>query len=228
MLDPLADSAAIAWPLALSLATLVVADRRRAAHRRAGLSRAMHELRRPLQALVLLGEQPERRGERAAAGHLELALAALGELEHELDQGSAKVADRSPADARALAVAAVRRWEALAGRAGRRFELRWSAGEAFLLCDPARVGRALDNLIANALEHGGGTIRLVATRTAGGLCLAICDEGGGGAVQVSASAPVRGHGLAITRAIAAEHGGSFRLESHGRGCEAAIELPLAG
>ena len=227
MLEPISDSAALAWPLALSLATLAVADRRRAARRRERVSHAMHELRRPLQALVLLGDEHGRRNERASVPHLELALEALREFEHELGDAPPRQPERCAADARALATAAIRRWEPLAARAGRRFELRWSAGEVFLLCDPARVGRALDNLIANALEHGGGTIRLVASRSPGGLRLAVRDEGAGGEIQAAVRSTRGGHGLAIARGIAAEHGGSFRLDTDGRGCEARIELPLA-
>jgi len=228
MLEPIADSAAVAWPLALSLAMLAAVDRRRTARRRAGVSRAMHELRRPLQALVLLNEDRDRRDHRAAARHLELALEALGELEQELDETPSKPADRCAADARTLAIAAVRRWETLAASAGRRIELLWGAGEAFLLCDPSRVGRALDNLIANALEHGGGTIRIVGTRSRNALRLAVRDEGALADARPAAASRPRGQGLAIARAIAAEHGGSFRLDTDGRGCEARIELPLAG
>jgi signal transduction histidine kinase len=232
MLEPIGDSAALAWPLALSIATLAIADRRRVARRRQGLGRAMHELRRPLQALVMLGEAPGRRDQRALSRHLELALDALRELEAELDERPARPPRRSACEARELADAAVHRWETLAARFGRRLELRWSAGEAFLHCDAARVGRALDNLIANALEHGGGTIRLVATRSPGGLRLAVRDEGRGaaghGAVVAHGHGNGDGLGLGIARAIAAEHGGSLRLDPNGSGCEARIELPLAG
>ena len=49
----LAELGAACWPLGLTLAAVVVGDRIREARRRAGLNRALHELRRPLQSLVL-------------------------------------------------------------------------------------------------------------------------------------------------------------------------------
>ena len=230
MLESIAESATVAWPLTLSLATVVLAGRVRTTRRREALNRALHELRRPLQALVLLGEG-ERRAPEATRLHLELALDALRDLDREINPGAVEARERAPADARRLAAAALERWEAEAVRRGRRLDLDWSAGDALLLCDPPRLARALDNLIVNALEHGDGTIRLRATRAAGRLRLAVQDgEMRAQPVRLEGSrrGPRRGHGLAIAGEIAAEHGGRLRIAGTRGGVEARIELPIAG
>ncbi len=54
MIEPIADLAPVAWPMALTLATVGVVERVRSRRRRLRLNRALHELRRPLQALALV------------------------------------------------------------------------------------------------------------------------------------------------------------------------------
>src|SRR5204862_1198189 len=49
----LAEVAVAGWPLGLTLAAVAAGDRVREARRRASLNRALHELRRPVQSLVL-------------------------------------------------------------------------------------------------------------------------------------------------------------------------------
>src|SRR6185369_16775982 len=104
MLDAIAEVPPVAWPLALSFATVVAAERVRARRRRELLNRSLHELRRPLQALVLQARN------------------------------------------------AVARWRAAAALSGRRIEFSWAAPGARLDCDPLALSRALDNLLANAIE----------------------------------------------------------------------------
>ena len=116
MLEPIAESAALAWPLAL---TLRCGRGRRPGARRAAaataLNRALHELRRPLQALALR----RRSAARPAPATLELALAALADLDREVNGGRAGAPAR-PVAARALAEAAVERWRGAGGARGRR------------------------------------------------------------------------------------------------------------
>ncbi|HEU4945103.1 MAG TPA: hypothetical protein VFT10_08075, partial [Solirubrobacterales bacterium] len=65
------------WPLALSMAAAVAAQSLRAGRRRLALNEALHELRRPLQAVVLAAGP----GTGGTPGHgrdsIELAAAAL-------------------------------------------------------------------------------------------------------------------------------------------------------
>jgi signal transduction histidine kinase len=219
----IADTAAIAWPLALTLATVALTDRRRLARRRVALNRALHELRRPLQALAL--SVPV-----SARSQLELAIAALADLDREVNGGPPP--PRRLVDASVIAREAVERWRQPAGALGRAVELRWRAGPCRLLCEPAAVGRALDNLIANALEHGGGTVRLEGTSAAGRVRLAVIDEGRSTVRSTAMAANGRdwrrGHGRAAVAAVAAAHGGRFASCADAGGTSAILELPRIG
>jgi signal transduction histidine kinase len=217
----IADAAAFAWPLALALATVALTGRRRRMRRRTALNRAVHELRRPLQALALSVPPGARR-------QLDAAAAALADLDREINGGRPPV--RDSIEASALAADAVRRWRGPARELGRAVELRWRAGGCRILCEPNAVARAVDNLIANALEHGGGTVRVEGTRAAGHVRLAVTDEGRSSARSAAVAAQARdwrrGHGRAVVAAIAARHGGRFASCAHAGGTSAVLELPV--
>jgi signal transduction histidine kinase len=229
MLESIATSSLLAWPLALTLATVVVSDRARVRRRREVLNRALHELRRPLQALTLAWPQPASGGR----DHLGLALEALGDLDRQVNGEHGPIRPRKVAliDAHTLAADALRRWRGPAATRGRAIELSWRANGSRLICDPNAVARALDNLIANALEHGSGPILLDGSVRAGRLRLAVADGGRasrGSEIAVARNHGVRrGHGLRIVAEIAAAHGGRFAACAHGDGARAVIELPLA-
>jgi two-component sensor histidine kinase/putative methionine-R-sulfoxide reductase with GAF domain len=75
-------------------------------------------------------------------------------------------------------------------------------------------------LLQNALEHGGDTVRVELTRRDGELVLAIADDGGG-----LAGEPVSGTGLSIVRALVQEElDGRLSLESNG-GLRAEVVFP---
>src|SRR6185503_12623550 len=86
MLDSIAEAAPVAFPLVLSFATVVAAERVRMRRRRESLNRSLHELRRPLQALVLQARSAPGIGERRR-GQLELALDALAGLDRQVNGG---------------------------------------------------------------------------------------------------------------------------------------------
>lgn len=238
MLEALADSAAVAWPLALTCATVTVAERVRCARRRERLNRGLHELRRPLQTLTLA-----RSPDGAPPPHgtqLGLALEALADLDREIN-GGARPAARV-VEARSLAEAAVGRWRAVAIAEGRTIELRWLAAGSRVRCEPAAIARALDNLIANALEHGSGTIRVEGAARCGRLRLFVIDGAIGAPAIVSPptsharagrdpvfqrrSDPRRGHGFGVVAEVAAAHHGRFVACCRGGGARTVIELPL--
>ena len=228
MIDSVALGLIVACPPALTCATVVVADRARRRRRRELLNRALHELRRPLQALVLQAAS-------GAAGRDQLAqaLVALDDIDREVNGRVAPPA-RAPADARALAADAVRRWRGPAALEGRSLDLRWRANGSRLVCDAAAISRALDNLIANSLEHGRGPILVEGSERAGRLRLTVADgTAAGGPVPAPHMAghrradARRGHGLRIVAEVAASHGGRFAACSHAEGASAILELPLA-
>ena len=239
MLAAIADSAQVAWPLALSCATVTLVERVRGKRLRRRLNRAMHELRRPLQVLTLA-----RRAEPGPLGgtsQLNLALAALDDLDREVN-GGVKARQPRVVEACRIAEAAVERWRASAAREARTIELRWWAPGSRVCCDAAAIARALDNLIANALEHGSGPIRVEGRARPGHLRLFVCDGGdrgshaelaeargarrGGALARRRRTDPRRGHGLGVVAEVAAAHDGRFAACRHGDGASAVIELPL--
>ncbi len=171
---------------------------------------------------------------RAGGGQLERAIEALAGLDRELNGGSAP--PRLRVESRALARQAVARWREPALRSGRTVELAWRSGACPVDCDPAAISRALDNLIANSLEHGAGRVTVEGIRGADCVRVAVTDQGRGlppgpefRLHRANGRAdPRRGHGLRLVAAVAAEHGGRFAACRHEAGACAMLELPLAG
>jgi signal transduction histidine kinase len=217
MIEALVESSAIAWPMALTFASVAAVERVRVARRRRALNRALHELRRPLQALALS------RADRGP-GQLESAIAALAGLDREINGGQPP--PRRRVEARTLAEQAVTRWSLPAIEAGRELRLDWRAGQAQVICDPASIARALDNLIANALEHGTGRIRIEGSTRQGCVRLHVANRCGP-TVAPAGGDPRRGHGLGIVGSVAREHGGRFAACRYRGGASAVLELPLS-
>jgi signal transduction histidine kinase len=218
----LAELGVVGWPLGLTLVAALLGDRVRRARHRAALNRALHELRRPLQALALA---PSPSGEIRAPGAAELALAALDDLDHEINGSPRSLAPR-PVACRALVESAVERWRGPAAEARRSLELRWRAGPAVAMVDPHRVAQALDNLIANAIEHGGLRACVEATVGAGRVRFSVSNA----APRTPGHAPRdprRGHGLRVVASVAAAHGGRFLVQQPAGAWVAVLELPLA-
>src|SRR3954462_11159659 len=93
------------WMLAASTALVLAAQSLRAGRRRSALNEALHELRRPLQA-VALAAGPRGEGSVGGGEPIELAAAALERLDREINGGSL-VPTLSSIDAAALARSAV-------------------------------------------------------------------------------------------------------------------------
>ncbi|HEV7615587.1 MAG TPA: sensor histidine kinase [Solirubrobacterales bacterium] len=226
---------ASAWPLGASLAA-IAAQGLYAGRRRTALNRALHEVRRPLQALALTAPAVGPGQEPAILGSVQMAATALAQLEREIN-GSGAAPERRPLLGRQLAGAAVARWQARTALSGRGLSLRWLAGGATVDGDRDQLAAALDNLIANAIDHGGGEILVEGRPASGGLEIAVTDSGSGSqprarrrySAQLIARLSGRrrhGHGLRVVRKTVAAHGGDFRLRCSERGTEAVLELPL--
>jgi signal transduction histidine kinase len=222
-LQLLGGIAGVTWPVALTMAVVVARDRVREARRKRTLNERLHELRRPLQALVLAAKP----GSRDRPDPLELAMSALRDLDCEVNGGRLEL-QRRPVEARMLAIAAAERWRARARKAGRRICVRWRCGEELADVDPVRVAQALDNLIANALEHGGGRITIDGARRGRHLELTVRDSGVRGPSRPRDHRdPRRGHGLRLARSLVRRHGGHLKVRTRRHGTAAALELPLA-
>lgn len=223
------------WPFGVSMAAAVAVQGLRNGRRRAALNEALHELRRPLQVAALAGAP----GGTGPAGEspLELAAVALQRLDREIN-GGGRVALPTAIDARSLVRSAVARWQSRARLCDAVLDLRWNAGIAVVEGDRLALAQAIDNLIVNAIEHGGPTIVVSARRREGRLRIAVVDSGRDARSRVRRGSPAevlarlagrrrRGHGLAVVRRVVAAHGGRFVFERSARGSTAAIELPLA-
>jgi hypothetical protein len=88
------------------------------------------------------------------------------------------------------------------------------------------VARAFDNLVANALEHGGPPVVVTGARVAERIRITIAN-GVGENDALGAGDPRRGHGTEVVSEVASAHRGRFALCQTSSGCVAALELPLA-
>jgi signal transduction histidine kinase len=226
-----------AWPLGVSLAAAMAAQGLWAGRRRSTLNEALHELRRPLQVLALAAPGGSRQGGAQIESSLQMAANALARLEREIN-GETIPPLRAPLFVRPLLDAAIERWRERAALAGTSLRLRWLAAEAMVEGDHCELAQALDNLLVNAIEHGGAEIVVEARTRLGRLRIAVVDRGRG-----SSFLPRRrraewagrlsgrrrhGHGLRVVRRTAAVHGGHFRLSRSAGATEALLELPLLG
>jgi two-component system sensor histidine kinase BaeS len=103
--------------------------------------------------------------------------------------------------------------------------------------DPVRLRQVIDNLIANALVHGGLEVTVRAARRESAIHVVVSDTGPGIApdqldsifdagVRLDADTSGSGIGLALARAIAQAHGGSLVAQSAaGQGAAFTLALP---
>jgi nitrogen fixation/metabolism regulation signal transduction histidine kinase len=184
---------------------------------------ALHELRRPLHAMALAG------GDGATARRLEVATGARAEQHRRIAGAPPQLALRS-VELRPLVEAAV---ECRCGEDGSAVQMRWLAGDARAVLDPRRFAQALDNLIANALEHGGSPVTVEAAQSSAGLRISVrnplrdMDLHDSWPPLANGLAGTRGHGLRIVSTIAGEHGGRFLFDCSAGWAVGVIELPFA-
>ena len=108
-------------------------------------------------------------------------------------------------------------------------------GTALVRGDRIRLAQAFGNLLANAIEHGGGHVELRAQLDARRVRVEVRDQGPGLPMTVGALAARggrrargrRGHGLAIASEIVTRHGGRVAAGPASRGARVSVELPLA-
>jgi signal transduction histidine kinase len=210
-----------AWILVLS--AIHLRGRRRVVR----AARAQHEVRGPLTTAQLALGGLERTA-RVEAIDLELRRAALA-----LDDltGGAPERRREVVDVGRLLSDAAPAWHALAAR--REATLTLEPAPAFVIGDPLRLAQACANLVANAIEHGGGRVRVHVTGDGLHVRIDVRDDGPGLPAPVTALVAAaqgrcshRGHGLAIASAIARSHGGLL-TSVPSDGAHLVLELPAA-
>lgn len=226
------------WLAALALLTLAAAMRLELSRRGRLIAHACHELRGPLAAarlgLAMLARPGERPAARAAAIDHELRRAGLA-LE-DLDaarHGRRAEAREGMVDVAALARVGAEAWRPVALAVGGDIRVQESGDPVMVRGDRVRLAQAMGNLLANAIEHGGGRVELRARMQAGRVRLEVHDEGAGlpdsiGRLSARRSGRSgRGHGLAIAADVAARHGGRLACAPSPRGARLVLELPAA-
>ena len=199
--------------------------------RRAGLvADAAHELRGPLTA-ISLGIEALRR-QPAARRRADGLAAELCRMQVAADDVAAAARGRRAASQpvtlalRHLVEHSGEAWLPAAERRGSRVTFDWPAGDAAVRADPRRLAQAFGNLLANAVEHGGGEIVVRGRPRDGAIRVEVEDRGTASPRRAGRSAD-RGRGLAIAeRALEGAGGrlGSFDRPDGGR--VAVAELPV--
>jgi signal transduction histidine kinase len=229
--------ALVGWGLAVLAMAVALGIELRRSRRLEAVARAAHELRGPITAARLGVGLGVRRGGLAAVPlrgvELELERAALA-LEDLASAGSGSPAQRfGDVDVAALIADCAEAWRPAAHASGGRIEVSWPMGPAVVHGDRLRLAQALDNLIANAIEHGGGAVAVCARMDKGSVSVEVTDGGPGLPAPVTELSRrarrgrgSRGRGLAIASAVAHEHGGRLASAPSDRGARLSLELPL--
>jgi signal transduction histidine kinase len=227
------------WLVASAVVFSGLVVRRSNGIRMEAVARACHELRGPLAAARLGLELGVRVGE--------LSPAQLRALDLELGRASLALDDlaavrerarheptRQEVDVAQLLADSVEAWRAPAAARGVALALEWTGVPARVWGERLRLAQATGNLIANAIEHGGGDISVRGARTPehAFVCIEVVDAGPGlpAPVMELARRPrggrgARGRGLAIAATIARDHGGRLAAAPSERGARLVLELP---
>ncbi len=221
---------ATGWIVAFATAALA---RVRLTARAEAVADACHELRGPLTSARLGLDLAARVGGlssdqvRALELELERATLALEDFRGESHRRNEFV------DVRELLVRSVEAWRPAAA-AGLHFQ--WRGDRAWVIGDRLRLAQATGNLLANAIEHGGGRVEVVARFRDGVVRIEVLDDGRGLPAPVAeligrrgrAGKRVphgRGRGLSIVSGIAAAHGGRLSAAPAAGGARVVLTLP---
>jgi signal transduction histidine kinase len=133
-------------------------------------------------------------------------------------------------DLREVADRVVQGWNASSLAGDRPVSLDWQAGAAIMHGYPMRLTQALDNLVANAIEHGRGPVTVSGRRTGGCICVGVLDRGAGlmrplGDLRLRSWHAQRGHGLVVARHAVELHGGTLRPVRGPAGSGIEVRLP---
>ncbi len=246
------------WIAALLTAVMALLARRTLGTRMERVARACHELRGPITAARLGLELGTRAGELSPArlraidselGRAALALDDLARVRGPMRRpelglrglaGLGACAEPpglgrvEPVDLVGLLSDSVEAWRPAAAAAGKTVRLRCPSAVGYVSGDRLRLAQATGNLIANAIEHGGGEVDVRASFDRGAR-IEVVDDGPGLPAPVGELARrarngrgSRGRGLAIAVSIAAAHGGRLRAAPADRGARLVLELPVTG
>jgi signal transduction histidine kinase len=206
------------------------------------IARACHELRGPLTAarlaLRLAAHDSPAAGTGArgplAAVDLELGRARVALADLAAAQRGARGGERIESFPLAPLLAdAVAAWRPTAWAERVSLRLERPPDGIVLRGDRLRLAQACGNLLANAIEHGGGEVVLRARASRHTVRIEVLDDGPGLSAPVSelirrprAGRGLRGRGLAIAAEAAARYGGRLAAAPSERGARLVLELPI--
>lgn len=221
------------WAAALAGMVVALGGRRTLLRRAESVARASHELRGGIGAARLGLALAERTGElppaRLRALELELDRAALA-LE-ELD-GRAPEWGIEHVDVGELLADSVEAWHAAAAVRGVKLRLHWTGAAGVVVGDRVRLAQATGNLIANAIEHGGGVVDVRGGLDGPVVRIEVSDQGPGlpaPVAELTHRAPTpsgRGRGLGIAADVVSGHGGRLSAAPSLCGARLMLELPV--
>jgi signal transduction histidine kinase len=227
------------WVAAALAGVLAVSVLRAYGDRMEAVARACHELRGPLTA-ARLGLAAPAGQELPSPGRLRAIDTELGRAALALDDlsgtggGPRRLWRLDRVDVRGLVTDCVEAWQASAAVAARTVQVGWSGAEAAVWGDRLRLAQALGNLLANAIEHGRGSVGVDVTVHGGVVRVAVTDDGRGLPAPVPElkrrprrGRGARGRGLAIAADVAEAHGGALVSAPSRRGARLVLELPVA-
>ncbi len=180
--------------------------------------------------------------ENAATGATDPAVT-VGEALESVDRLEATVsellklarADRpviEPIDLSPIIEEAARSWNGQLAERGRPLRVDVEPGLPRALIATTAVRHILDVLLANARDHGRGTVTIRASRTPGGAVVEVADEGPGVTGDPSrvfdrGAGSGHGIGLALARSLADAEGAKLTLATPGPGPRFRLVVPVA-
>lgn len=212
------------------------------------ISDTAHQLRTPVAALrvqaELAAEETDPEALRATVARIARRSRSLGDL---LDQMLSRAlvihrtaeARRVAVDLRDVALAVIEAQDHALIAPGREVALEIGETPVMVLADDLSLTEAAKNLLANALRHGAGAVRMGAGVEEDAAVLWVRDAGPGPdpatlariGARFERNAASRGNsaglGLSIARAVAEAFGGRLALEPGAGGFRAALILPAA-
>jgi signal transduction histidine kinase len=186
-----------------------------------------HQLRTPLTALRLRLEEANVDGALAEADRLERTIADL--LAH---ARNSSIGPRLPVDLGAVTYEHALTWQPVYAHAGRSLEVA-AAKNVIARASRGTVGQVLDVLLANALRHGAGAVRIGVASDGPAASITVDDEGPGVGEadrerifeRGASSANGTGIGLHLARTLAQADSGALRL-APGAPSRFELRLPL--
>ena len=174
---------------------------------REALLDAVHEIRRPLAALALGLDSIARTGDRAAAAGLQSEVRRVAAAVSELQDAALDVGREISVVEVVEGVAAA--WRPVAIAAGRDLivTVDEAAREAAYRRPSLEFGRAVSNLISNAIEHGAGPVRVEVEHRGAAVALKVSNANPAAALRrPEAESALRGRGKRIVGRIVSDCG----------------------